>query len=107
MKTIVNLTPHSIAVLDASNEVVLNLPSEGNARCKVEKTVIGSLNGFAVKKSVFGEIEGLHEPEDNTVYVVSAITAQAAKDRKDLYIVEDTVMDSSGRIIGCKSFGVI
>ena len=107
MKSIINLTPHEIVVLNDQNEVVFKLPSEGVARCKTEKTVVGYLNGIPVKKTRFGAIEGLPQAQKGVAYIVSAITAQAAVDRDDLYIVEDTVRDDAGRIIGCKSFGKI
>lgn len=56
-----------------------------------------------VKISRFGEIKNLPEPEEGTIYIVSQIVATAAKDRDDLFMVEDTIRDTEGRIIGAKN----
>ena len=107
MKKIVNLTPHEIVVFNEQNEIIFKFPSEGIARCKTDKSIVGYLNGVPVKKTRFGIIEGLPQAQKGVAYIVSAITAQAAVEREDLYIEEDTVKDDAGRIIGCKSFGKI
>jgi len=73
---IVNLTPHSITFFDAAGNAVLTVEPSGQiARCSVAREKIGDINGIPVNKSKFGEVENLPEPEEGTIYVVSALTA--------------------------------
>ena len=105
---IVNLTPHAVTFYAQDGKTVLNtIPSSGMARAAQSRSTIGDINGIPVCKTSYGEVEGLPAPQPNTIYIVSVLTAQAAKDRKDLYIVDDTVRDSSGQILGCKALAQI
>ena len=60
-----------------------------------------------MSKTGYGAVEGLPDQRDGVVYVVSVLTAQAAPDRKDLYIVDELVRDDMGRFIGCKALAQI
>ena len=60
-----------------------------------------------IMQKSFTEIEGLPEPQENTIYIVSALVAGAAKDRDDLVVPNDIVRDDKGRIIGCRSLARI
>ncbi len=71
-----------------------------------------TINGIPITKTVFGDIqlvdgEGnvypMPEICDDTIYIVSALVARAS-DRPDFFIVNETVRDEKGRIIGYKSF---
>ena len=103
---IVNLTPHALNFLDAENRVVLIVPSSGVARAAQRRENIGTIYAdgvtLPVTRSVFGAVDGLPAPEAGTIYVVSAITAQAVPEREDVFIVDDSVRDENGRIIGVR-----
>ena len=103
---IVNLTPHALNFLDAENRVVLTVPSSGVARAAQRRESIGTIDTdgvtLPVTRSVFGAVEGLPAPEAGTIYIVSAITAQAVPKREDVFIVDDSVRDENGRIIGVR-----
>ena len=60
-----------------------------------------------IMEKSFTEVEGLPEPKKDTYYVVSALVASAAKDRKDLLIPNELVRDEKGRVIGCKNLAKI
>ncbi|MFC0903824.1 hypothetical protein ACFHWD_03850 [Clostridium sp. MT-14] len=60
-----------------------------------------------INRTVFGDIENLPEPQPDTIFVVSSIVAQAAQNRDDLFIPDDTVRDENGRIIGCRALARI
>ena len=107
MAKLVNLTPHSINVLDKNNQEIMAIPSTGIARCTVVKENIGSVNNIPINASKFGEVEGLPEAQQDTIYIVSLLVAQAVANRKDILIVDDTVRDEQGRIIGCRAFGKV
>lgn len=107
-KVIVNLTPHEIH-LYRGDELVEKIKSSGIARVAVRSEIIGEINGFPISKNFYGEIIGLPDPQPETFYVVSALVAQAAAGlkRTDLLVVNDTVRDKDGRIVGCRGFARI
>lgn len=102
--TIVNLTPHTLNFLDEENKPVLTVEPSGQvARCKVNRKTVNTINGIPVNKTVFGKVENLPEKKEGTIYIVSALTAQAVPDRTDVFITDDAVRDEQGRIIGCRA----
>ena len=104
----VNLTPHSITFVDDAGNTVLTVEPSGQiARCSVTREKIGEINGIPINKSQFGKVENLPEPAEGTIYIVSALTAQAVPDRQDVYITDDAVRDDQGRIIGCRALAHI
>lgn len=127
MTNLINLTPHTISLFNLKdctevqtgsykslnlNEGAVPLatyPSMGVARATASKAVVDHLEiggqEVAVNATSYGEPEGLPEPQPGTYLIVSALTAQAAKDRHDLLIVDGTVRDGAGRIVGCTAFG--
>lgn len=102
----VNLTPHSISVVDAAGAPTLTLPASGIvARCRATATETERVDDIPVFKTVYGEVEGLPEPEAGTLYVVSALVREAVKaTRSDVVSPAEFVRDSEGKILGCKGF---
>lgn len=107
MKKIINLTPHAVTFMDGNNNVLSVVESSGIARAEQKRVSIGDVNGIPVNKTEYGKVIDLPESAEDTIYIVSVLTAQAAKGRKDLYIVDDTVRDNAGRIIGCRALAQI
>lgn len=105
---ILNYTPHAITLINYKGESV-EYSSSGIARCEEIKKVIGSAGGYPIYSVEFGNLSGLPEWEDNTVIIVSAIAAQAAKaaGRTDCLIVADTVRNDKGQVVGAKGFSVV
>jgi len=101
---IVNLTPHDIVV--RSGEDFVTIPSSGVARCVEGRAELGSISGTNIKlfEVSHGKVEGLPEPQADTIFVVSAIVAQAVPDRNDVYSPSGLVRDAEGRVIGCEGF---
>lgn len=96
-----NLTPHDVNLMDDNNNVIAAFAPAGIvARAKQTNALIKTIdaNGVPVPvyRAEYGAIENLPEPKEDCAYLVSALTAQAAKGR-----------DDQGRIIGCKAFGKI
>ena len=101
-----NFTPHNVViVINDSTKIVI--PSDGIARVTEVKTVAPSIDvdGAIIEtfKSSFGEVENLPPQEDGVMVIVSAMAADAAKDRNDLLVPGELVRDNDGNIIGCKS----
>lgn len=102
--TIINLTPHAINFLDGDNNPVLTVePSGVVARAKQTRTLCGTIADIPVNQCAYGRVQGLPAPAKETIYVVSAITAQACPERADVYIVDDSARDETGRIIGVRA----
>lgn len=113
---IVNLTPHTINLY--RGDLVIEIPPSGTVARVSEKQIlrhsdVGEIAGTAgeITKTrvdfylrVFGDVEGIPDPADNVMYVVSSIVAARASHRYDLIIPNDLVRDDRGRVIGCRSF---
>jgi len=104
----VNLTPHEIRVVSQDGNVILVIPPSGRvARVATTQEKVSEINGIPVIKTSIGDVQGIPEPQPDTVYIVSTLVAQAA-DRQDV-VAPDTspqgaVRDSKGQIIGVKRF---
>lgn len=106
MQKIVNLTPHTINFVGKDNTIVASIPSSGVARATQRREIVDTVvaNGISlpIARCTYGDVQGLPEPMDDTIYIVSAITAQAVPMRPDVFIVDDSVRDEGGRIIGVR-----
>lgn len=111
---IVNMTPHELTFVNGEKSTTI--PSSGIVRAKQNAQehlfTIESEEGLCVNVAVmspieFGEPENVPEEVKGSIYVVSAIAAQAIKKhlphRKDFFIVCKTVRNEAGQIIGCES----
>lgn len=101
---LVNLTPHAITLITGNGNRVIE-PSGTVARVSVETATVDSIDGIPVTQSVFGEVENLPEPKENTIYIVSSLVAQRVPEREDVFIPNESVRDEQGKIVGCKSLG--
>lgn len=103
----INLTPHEVSLVDDQGSILLVIqPEETSARCAVKREIAFLADGVQVNRSVFGEVIGLPDPVEGTWYIVSRIVAEAAR-RGDLLVPDETVRNSEGQIVGCKSFATI
>ena len=100
---LVNLTPHVIDIHHSSGVLTLQ-PSGAIARLAVSRSPRPPVTVDGAELSVFaptlGEISGLPDPRDGTVYVVSALVADAAK-RGDVMSPGGLVRDAGGNPCGC------
>lgn len=100
MTTKINLTPHDVIItVDGKTETI---KSSGLARCQEKSTQVDLIDGWIpVYETEYGEVSGLPEPKEGTIYIVSAIVAKAVQNRTDVFIPAKTLRDSNGNIIGC------
>ena len=98
----VNLTPHQID----EQTTGLSIPSRGVARIKMQSRIIDTIDGVPLFHSYYvGNLEGLPEPVEGTIYIVSALALNAVPvDRIDVVAPGDAIRDDKGRVIGCKGF---
>ena len=97
----VNLTPHALNVRKANGTSIEIPPSGTVARRSAERVVVGDIDGITVYATKFGQLEGLPEPSEDTVFIVSALAAQACADRHDVFVPGEAIRDEAGRVIGC------
>lgn len=101
---IINLTPHAIVITDGPTFE----PSGTVARVSVQQVDAGDINGIPVKTQTFGDIVDLPPPQDDTVFIVSAMVLNAAKEagRNDC-VAPDTsnaVRNEDGHIVSVPGF---
>ena len=119
MGQIRNLTPHVVIILDPAcaeynprtrsfdlkGDLIVSrkIEPEQVALPRVSSTEVemDPVDGVPVVQVQFGEVENLPDAQDGVFLVVSAITANAARDRQDLLIPARMVRDAQGKILGC------
>lgn len=121
MATIINMTPHSVELVEwhdnpvSGNPYLVKLhsfPASGNTiRLKAETVKAGDIEiqeGFSIPltKTVFSEPIGLPEYREGTYYIVSQLVKTALPNRNDLLVPAEVVRDEKGIILGCLSFGI-
>ena len=109
---LVNLTPHPVVIFFEDGTTHEIPPAGRIARVEtvVEKAgnVLVSGKEVPLMKQRYGKVIGLPELQEDVLYIVSNVVAQAvAGKRKDVVIPADFVRDEQGRIIGCKAFAVV
>lgn len=105
----INLTPHPVTIFDGDRVIVTQPPDGTMARCTETRAELGTLviygNKVPLREVAFGDVEGLPEPADGVVVVVSRAAAEAAAarypERDDIVYPDGQVRDEQGRIIGC------
>ena len=100
---IVNCTPHPIRWIGILGEDVTFEPSGNIARVGVEEEDVGSR--YLLVRHNYTEVEGIPEPQENTLYIVSAMVLSAS-DRTDLIApnTSKAFRDEQGRIYAVPNF---
>ena len=80
--TLVNLTLHAIVIDNNGSDHLVVEPSGSIARVSVEtrETAVTGLYS-----QVFGDVAGLPDPVEGTIYIVSAMVLSAVPHRVDVY----------------------
>lgn len=115
MTRYVNTTPHEINLILEGTTIAIPT-SDVSFRVRSESVTVGQLtvdgSPVDVRTRQFSDVtctiggEGVPLPnqQEGVFYIVSRITAEALPDRSDLLMVDGTVRDDDGRIIGCTGF---
>lgn len=102
----VNLTPHTVNVIDIDGNIWKSFPSAGVARVSTQTEQKAVIDGIALFGVVYGDITGLPDAVNGVRYIVSALVKAAAPFRIDLVSPHDLVRDDAGNVIGCRGFAV-
>lgn len=104
---IINLTPHPVSIKRIDG-TYLELPScQTPARLEVAFQNVATVDGIAVKRQVFGKLHDLPEPQEDTIFFVSLLVAQAATGRTDLVSPGSPIRNPDGTISGCNGLSVL
>jgi hypothetical protein len=117
MTNLINLTPHEVVVYDqAGQNVILKIPPSGKvARVAVKAEIVAEVNGISIRKTTYGDIVDLPDPQPDTVYITSVVVliALQAKGIQRYDVVspdtnpDSVVRDAQGKILGVKYFQTI
>jgi hypothetical protein len=114
---LLNCTPHSIVLLseelseDTWEPVLVRYvskPSGTVARVEITRETsfilaIAEDGGVPVNTTATGAVTGLPDPRPGRYLLVSRQVAEALPERGDLLVVDDTVRDEQGRIVGARA----
>lgn len=99
----INLTPHAITICLLDGKRV-EIPASGQiARVATTREPAGCIGGVPAFVTRAGEVTGLPEPVEGTVYIVSTMVRNhpAVAYRRDVCSPGGLIRDEEGRIIGC------
>lgn len=100
-----NLTPHDVSVYDEAGNLLETFPSQGQARVTQASETADTIDGIPTVRTVFGALSGLPEWSEGEYFIVSSITAQAAKAQgrrvDDLLLPGRRLTGPSGELMGC------
>ena len=132
MDNFVNMTPHSINLVVSEHgdytalttirpsgqtlrvprpldekvtELTVATSIVDRAQVTVNRKVFAGLRALVVDEN--GNETALPEPVSGTYYIVSRIACEAMPERSDLLMVDGTVRNGDGQIIGCTGFAVL
>lgn len=103
-KTYVNMCgKHTVKIYHkGTDDLVLEVPFSGvQARRAETSEMVGEDQGVQMYRTVYGEVEGLPEAQDNVVIIVSMAVRQALPERKDLASPGALRKDEAGQPTGC------
>lgn len=109
--TFINCTPHAVNIKCEDGSTLTVEPSGNSARVatNVKNVNIPGIEGIKVVKTTFdtSKVEGLPNPEEGVIYIVSLITLNALKGiRTDLVAPGNLIRDKEGNITGCDGLTV-
>ena len=110
---VVNLTPHDVNIYYKDRLICTFPPSFIVARCQKETKVVGycqlGLGKYVqITETKFGDVDGLPEPKEGVLLIVSKLVAEKYKGiRNDLVITNGHIRVNNGEVKGCSSLGLL
>lgn len=103
MERIVNLTPHTVNIVNEAGATVATIAPSGfvaRVATKSEK-VRETESGIPLFATRYGQVTGLPEPEPDTIYIVSGMLLASVPHRTDVWQPGELLRDEAGRVVGC------
>lgn len=105
---ILNYTPHTITLdIDGTR---MDFPSVGVARVSVSQQQTGNIEGAPVFRNVYGEVTGLPDPQEGTLFIVSGMVLQAIGYERLDVIAPDSganAIRENGQIVAVKGWVIL
>lgn len=101
----VNLTPHALNI-KKNDDTIFTLPSESFVRATQTQNKVKEIDNINFYETVYGKVEGLPEPQEGTIYIVSLITKMACPERDDLVTPGNLIRNEEGAIVGCEGLNM-
>lgn len=86
----INLCPHPICVMGGDGNVTTFAPSGVVARVATKPTTLPSVAGFRLVRNEFGPVQGLPDPREGVVYIVSGMVLSALAGTRPDVVAPDT-----------------
>jgi hypothetical protein len=99
---IINVTPHDIRLIGPDGAIKEVARTLAVARVTQTLEQVGSSDGIPIYRATYGPVEGLPDPEPDTLFIVSALVRAACPDRSDLASPGELVRGPDGQPIGCR-----
>ena len=95
---IINLTPHAINIIQGDN--MIKIPPSGTV-ARVAVQIVATDNPMLYTQQ-YGDVQDLPTPQDNTIYIVSALVIERVPQRTDVYapLTAQAIRNDAGQIIG-------
>ena len=100
----INLTAHEIRIKRTTTADLVIPPDGRLARLIEVETSRLTVDDVEVRHLRYGELADLPEPQLGTAFIVSRVTAEAAR-RPDVYFPDREIRDDTGKIIACEGLG--
>ena len=112
MTRLVNLTPHEVVI--HHYHYMTTVATSGTIARVAQttwavRTAWDAMSGtqcIPIVRSEYGPVEGLPEPVEDTIYIVSSMVRLALPTRSDIASPANLVRDEAGKIIGCKGLEI-
>lgn len=107
---VVNLVKHEVVVRRPDGDRIYQ-PSGIEARVASSQEVVGDLDGSPIARTIFGEVQGLPDPQPDTIYIVSSLVLGALRGSRPDVVAPDTgptaIRNNNGQIVAVTRFQVL
>ena len=112
MTRLVNLTPHEVVIHHYGTVTTI---AQSGVVARVAQTAwavrtawdaVSQTQCIPLVRAEYGPVEGLADPVEDTIYIVSSMVRLAVPDRSDVASPADLVRDAAGKIVGCKALEI-
>ena len=101
-----NCTPHILNIIGTDGIEIVLPPSGLVPRLSVDRVHSGEFAGVTLWRPTLSVTTALPEPVEGTIFVVSAIVAEANPSRKDLASPGEVIRNEQGQPIGCRGLSI-
>ena len=106
MTKFINLTPHTLNIIDVNNNIMDIPPSGKIARVSSISAIVATINDINVSQQTFGDVIDLPDAQDGVVFIVSRMVKDRIFNRADVLVPGAPVRDADGKIVGANGLSL-